>query len=351
MLGLAVVVSGLGLAAEPSPAPAQVQSPTLKLLKVRLSKPAVVGRQTSIVVEAVDPMAPVSGMVLQFGRKRDVFGTSACGPPDASSVVPHPFRPGARTRLSAPHRFRKRGRQKVLVRVDSGGCTTPVTSVYQTVTVTTAQKNERPEPPTSESPSLLRPPGSLLPPILPARPLSDRGVPTLPGILPGLPVADARKRRGCKGSGMSLGTSRRARVVARRALLCLLNRTRRRYQLHTLRANRQLLRAAERHSLSMVQQHFFAHVEPSGLSPLQRILNAGYQPGADGFIYGENIGFGAGPTSSPRSMMSAWMHSSPHRANILTSSFREVGLGIVPGIPGRAGARGGTYTTVFGLRR
>jgi uncharacterized protein YkwD len=101
----------------------------------------------------------------------------------------------------------------------------------------------------------------------------------------------------------------------------------------------------------MVAQHFFAHVEPGGLSPLQRIVNAGYLTGASGFIYGENIGFGEGPTSSPRSMMSAWMHSAPHRANILTGSFREVGLGVVPGIPGKPGARGGTYTTEFGLRR
>ena len=49
-------------------------------------------------------------------------------------------------------------------------------------------------------------------------------------------------------------------------------------------------------------------------------------------------------------MMRAWMASAPHRANILTRGFREVGLGGVPGTPGRARA-GGTYTTVFGVRR
>jgi uncharacterized protein YkwD len=49
--------------------------------------------------------------------------------------------------------------------------------------------------------------------------------------------------------------------------------------------------------------------------------------------------------------MRAWMNSTPHRANILTGSFREVGLGIVPGVPGRSLVGGGTYTTDFGLRR
>ena len=49
-------------------------------------------------------------------------------------------------------------------------------------------------------------------------------------------------------------------------------------------------------------------------------------------------------------MMRAWMASTPHRANILTGRFREVGIGGVPGTPG-SGAAGGTYTTVFGVRR
>jgi uncharacterized protein YkwD len=49
-------------------------------------------------------------------------------------------------------------------------------------------------------------------------------------------------------------------------------------------------------------------------------------------------------------MMQSWMNSAPHRASILTPRFRAVGLGVVPGVPGRAGAAGGTYTTDFGFR-
>ena len=101
----------------------------------------------------------------------------------------------------------------------------------------------------------------------------------------------------------------------------------------------------------MVKRGYFSHVEPGGLSPLDRVRRAGYLRGARTFACGENIGFGQGTTSSPRSMMHAWMNSTPHRANILTGSFRDVGLGGVPGIPGGARARGTTYTTVFGFRR
>ena len=315
---------------------------SLKALDVRLSKPAVIGRETSLVVDATDILAPVSGMSVQFGRRSDVFGMSACRLADSEGPVPRAFRPGARARLAAPHRFRKRGAQKVLVRVDSGGCSSPLTSFYQTVTVTPTKPGERPRPLVLGAPTLVKPPGILLPPILPASPVSG---------VPGLPVADARGKRACSGSGKRLGTSRASHATARRALLCLLNKTRRAHGLGSLRRNQKLLRAAERHSKSMVQRHFFSHVEPGGSSPLQRIISAGYLRGSRGFIYGENIGYGEGPTSSPRSMMRAWMNSTPHRANILTGSFREVGLGIVHGIPGRSGVRGGTYTTNFGLRR
>ena len=139
--------------------------------------------------------------------------------------------------------------------------------------------------------------------------------------------------------------------LARRALLCLLNKTRRAHGLKPLRANNRLLKAAERHSKSMVVRGYFSHVDPGGGSSIDRVRRTGYLSGARTWTCGENIGWGDGPTSTPRNMMRAWMASAPHRANILTRGFREVGLGGVPGRPGRAGAGGGTYTTVFGGRR
>ena len=39
----------------------------------------------------------------------------------------------------------------------------------------------------------------------------------------------------------------------------------------------------------------------------------------------------------------------PVRANILRTSFRELGIGVRPGVPTDAGA-GGTYTTDFGVK-
>ena len=42
------------------------------------------------------------------------------------------------------------------------------------------------------------------------------------------------------------------------------------------------------------------------------------------------------------------MNSPGHRANILSRSFRHIGIGIASGTP--VGTGGGTYTTDFGRR-
>jgi hypothetical protein len=82
-----------------APALAQTGS-TLQLLDVRLGKRAVVGRETSVVVDAVDSRAAVNGMVVRFGRRGSVFGISACRLPDSTGALPGPpFAPGSRVRL------------------------------------------------------------------------------------------------------------------------------------------------------------------------------------------------------------------------------------------------------------
>jgi uncharacterized protein YkwD len=45
-----------------------------------------------------------------------------------------------------------------------------------------------------------------------------------------------------------------------------------------------------------------------------------------------------------------WMNSAGHRANILSSSFREVGIGFAMGAPGASGPAA-TYATEFGTKR
>ena len=63
---------------------------------------------------------------------------------------------------------------------------------------------------------------------------------------------------------------------------------------------------------------------------------------------GENIAWGTGRLASPTEIVDTWMHSPGHRQNILTASFRHIGLGVAVGNP--LGGGGATYVTDFGQR-
>lgn len=133
-----------------------------------------------------------------------------------------------------------------------------------------------------------------------------------------------------------------------RATLCVLNAERVRHNLRPLRLNRKLARAARRHSRSMARHHFFSHNSRNGASFVDRIRGAGYLSGARSWSVAENIAYGSGNRSTPRAIGTTWMNSPPHRANILSPSYREIGIGLASGTP--VGGGGATYTTDFGRR-
>ena len=88
-----------------------------------------------------------------------------------------------------------------------------------------------------------------------------------------------------------------------------------------LKAVSELLNSSETHSENMAIRDFFAHCDlDTGLSPFQRMTNAGYNWNSAG----ENIAAGQ---ATPSSVMTAWMNSSGHRANILRTNYREFGVG------------------------
>ena len=137
----------------------------------------------------------------------------------------------------------------------------------------------------------------------------------------------------------------------RQAVLCLHNRERARHGLKPLRENPDLRSAAARHSTHMVDAHFFNHVTPSGRTMIDRVRRAGYLRRVHGsWSIGENIAWASGRLSTADEITDVWMRSEGHRANILRSKFREIGIGISIGTP--AGSRSGaTYTENFGFRR
>ncbi len=137
-----------------------------------------------------------------------------------------------------------------------------------------------------------------------------------------------------------------------RATLCTINAERGRRGLGPLRLNRRLSRAATAHAGDMDSRNYFAHDSLDGGSFVDRIRRAGYLKGAKGWTVGENIAWGSQGRGAPRMITQMWMNSPGHRANILSSSFREIGIGVSYGAPvSGLGAPAATYATDFGARR
>jgi uncharacterized protein YkwD len=160
----------------------------------------------------------------------------------------------------------------------------------------------------------------------------------------GLPSASASAA--CSSADATASQASRRALV--RATLCVLNAQRARRHLPRLSLNGKLSSAARVHSVAMVRGEFFSHDSQDGSSFVDRIRKTGYLSGAGSWSVGENIAYGSGDRSSPRSIGRAWMNSPPHRANILSRSFREIGIGVAYGTP--VGGGGATYTTDFGKR-
>jgi uncharacterized protein YkwD len=109
-----------------------------------------------------------------------------------------------------------------------------------------------------------------------------------------------------------------------------------------LRPNERLEQAAQRHAVDMLARHYFAHESPEGETVRERARAAGY----DWRAIGENIAEGQ---LSVDEVMDTWMHSPPHRRNILDRDFKELGVGLALGRSG--GGWQVEWVQVFGARR
>jgi len=136
----------------------------------------------------------------------------------------------------------------------------------------------------------------------------------------------------------------------RAAIICLHNEIRERHDLPLLRESPRLRRAATGHSEDMTARRYFEHTAPGGATMVDRILRTRYAHSSQGWAFGENLAWGTGRLATPRGVMRAWMDSPGHRVNILRRAYRELGIGVVTGIPSGAD-RGATYTADFGVRR
>lgn len=84
--------------------------------------------------------------------------------------------------------------------------------------------------------------------------------------------------------------------------------------------NQKLAASAKIKTEDMIQKGYFEHVSPTGVS----VSDLGVQVGYNYIIMGENLALGN--FSSVDDIVTAWMNSPGHRANILNTSYMEIGV-------------------------
>jgi uncharacterized protein YkwD len=160
--------------------------------------------------------------------------------------------------------------------------------------------------------------------------------------------AIARAAEECADADLEPAADNLPRI--RDAIICLHNQIRAEKDLPALREAGRLRHAAVGHSRDMVGDRYFEHTTPEGQTMVDRIMRARYVREDQGWMLGENLAWGTGSLSTPRGAVESWMDSPGHRANMLKRGYRDIGVGVVLGVP-VSGAQGATYTVDFGVRR
>lgn len=108
----------------------------------------------------------------------------------------------------------------------------------------------------------------------------------------------------------------------------LTNLERQKAGLSPLSHNWQLSRVARYKSEDMRDRGYFSHTSPTYGSPFTMIKNFGISYSAAG----ENIAMGQ---KTAQAVVQGWMNSSGHRANILSKSFTQIGIGYAKSSSGK----------------
>jgi uncharacterized protein YkwD len=136
------------------------------------------------------------------------------------------------------------------------------------------------------------------------------------------------------------------------ALLDQVNALRTSHGLTRLRLSPSLSAAANGHSAEMARLGYFSHDSANGASFSSRIGRFYPSRGFRSWTVGENLLWGAPDIDALRAFK-LWLGSPPHRANLLSARWREIGLAAVHSTraPGLFGGRPATVVTAdFGAR-
>lgn len=113
------------------------------------------------------------------------------------------------------------------------------------------------------------------------------------------------------------------------SVFSLTNRERAHEGIAALTSDTRVAQIARTHSADMIARDYFSHTNTVGCDATCRADKSGYA----WHVYGENIhmmrGYQLGAEETAKKILTDWMNSPAHRANILNGDFTHVGIGVV----------------------
>ncbi len=110
-------------------------------------------------------------------------------------------------------------------------------------------------------------------------------------------------------------------AVHEQEVLTLVNKERTSRGLSPLKLDTELSRVARIKSQDMIDKKYFSHISPTYGSPFDMMQKFGLRFSAAG----ENIAYGQ---KTAQEVMTTWMNSAGHRANILSEAYTHIGIGV-----------------------
>lgn len=110
---------------------------------------------------------------------------------------------------------------------------------------------------------------------------------------------------------------------AEKAMLDLINKERENEGLKPVVFDQSITEVARKHSTGMFERSYFAHDNPEGLTPFDRMERGG----VNFLVAGENLALAPSVEEAHKGLM----NSEGHKANILSVDFGRVGIGVIDG--------------------
>jgi uncharacterized protein YkwD len=130
------------------------------------------------------------------------------------------------------------------------------------------------------------------------------------------------------------------------SMYCYIAYARQQSGLAPLRPSTQLNVSTSRKASDVLACQQFSHTA-CGRDFTYHMRSVGYATGC--WAAGENLALGSGSYGSARSIMLGWLNSDGHRRNMLSTTWRDMGVGMVKGsYQGYGGVQ--VWATHFGLR-